>query len=109
MREFYILESGRSIVAAAVSEYSSYCRRSITKAKGTTLTSPIRTVGFLPVDGKQHLLLFSHLRMLLPRRPIIIRWVSKSTFDHDDDDYNDGELKRNWENHKPPVKSHLQK
>ena len=106
--------SGRHIVAA-VSEYSSYCRRSITKAKGTTLTSPIRTGGFLPVDGgvegKQHLLLFSHLRLLL-RRPIIIRWVSKSTFDHDgddDDDYNDGELKRNWETHKPLVKSHLQK
>ena len=50
MREFYILESGRNIVVP-VSEYSSYCRRSITKAKGTTLTSPIRAVGWFPSGG----------------------------------------------------------
>ena len=51
MREFYILESGRNIVDAAVSEYSSYCRRSITKAKGTTLTSPNRALGWFPSGG----------------------------------------------------------
>ena len=45
-----VFESGRNIVAA-VSEYSSYCRRSVTKAKGTTLTSPIRAVGWFPSDG----------------------------------------------------------